>query len=149
MSEMFKKSDIKTGMFGKMSDGDLFVVVNDLIVYKDDGGYDEVSCMDDDLRFFCYGIDYLVEATSFQNAAHNITERRDLIWERNPPKKIPTMLEVFYERNPNAPLDNDGETPRTCPQDMDTTWADGHEYDECPNCKACWNRPVPNAKEVV
>jgi hypothetical protein len=42
--KMFTKSDLKTGMFGVLSNGDKFVVVNDHLVYQDDG-YDHIATM--------------------------------------------------------------------------------------------------------
>jgi hypothetical protein len=145
---MFKKSDLKTGMFGRMSDGDIFVIVNDLIVYQT-GYHDAVSRLSDDMKLWGYDIDILVEGVSFMNAKHNIENRKDIIWERNPPKKTPTMKEVFYERNPNAPHDFGGE-PKMCLGDVDESW----KNEDCllkRNCTCidCWNRPIPNAEEVV
>lgn len=61
------KADLKTGMFGVMSDGKKFVIVDDKIVYKN-GGYDLLRTLKNDLRFGeCYSIDYLVKAPSFDS----------------------------------------------------------------------------------
>lgn len=46
--KMFTKSDLKPGMFGVMDNGNLFVIVNDKIIYQNDG-YDNIESLDDDL----------------------------------------------------------------------------------------------------
>lgn len=48
----FTKDNLKTGTFGEMSDGSVFVVVNDTLVYEK-GGYDSIRRLDDDLSYFC------------------------------------------------------------------------------------------------
>lgn len=150
---MYKKSDLKTGMFGKMSNGWLFVIAGDVLVY-DSGAWDTISSLDDNLTL-CYSrhsIDVLAEVKSFdwlKSVLDQLDEGRGrdstIIWERKPPKKIPTMKEVFLERNPNAPLNTNG-IPKSCPHHIDKNWTD-----ECfkHNCEDCWNRPVPNVEEVV
>ena len=65
------KADLKTGMFGVMSNGKRFVIVNDLIVYQD-GGFDCVKELDKDLRFLCYRIDKLFDVKSFDQARAGI-----------------------------------------------------------------------------
>lgn len=146
---MFKKSDLKTGMFGKMSDGDMFVIVDDLIVYNGHQGFDRIGDVRDDLCLPYYSIDYLIKANSFCEAECAIEHHENIIWERNPPKKIPTMLEVFLERNPNAPLDEEHDVPKMCPSEIDSTWSDIKDDCYMCDCRDCWNRPVPNTKEVV
>lgn len=46
--KMFTAKDLKTGMFGVTDKGEKFVIVNDLMIY-DDGGYDIVSHVRDDM----------------------------------------------------------------------------------------------------
>lgn len=48
---MFTKNDLKTGMFGVMDNGDKFVVVNDTLVYQNDG-WDNVASLDENLSMF-------------------------------------------------------------------------------------------------
>ena len=136
---MFKRSDLKTGMFGKMSDGRLFVIVNTNMVYQS-GTFERICYLTDELTLGFANIDILVNAYSFDNATCNIHEGRNILWER---KKIPTMKEVFLERNPNAPLYTNG-IPKSCPHHIDKNWTD-----ECfkHNCVNCWNRPIPNVEE--
>lgn len=55
--KVFTAKDLKTGMFGVMTDGKKFVVVNDTLVYEDDG-YDHISTFDNNnLDGICYAID--------------------------------------------------------------------------------------------
>lgn len=62
------KADLKTGMFGRTNLNCWFVVVNDLLVYED-GDFDNISDMRDDLSFGGgYAIVYLVYAYSFEHA---------------------------------------------------------------------------------
>lgn len=56
--KVFTKKDIKTGMFGVMTDGNNFVIVNDLIVYER-GGFDRVNDMDDNLDFHYFRVNKL------------------------------------------------------------------------------------------
>lgn len=53
----FTKKDLKTGMFGVATQGCKFVIVNNLLVYED-GNYDVISNMTDDLKF---GPGYCIE----------------------------------------------------------------------------------------
>ena len=55
------KSDIKTGMFGMMKNNGNFVVVDDRIVYEN-GGYDYIVIMNDDLRWRYDQLELLFDA---------------------------------------------------------------------------------------
>ena len=80
----FTKDDLKTGMFVLMSDGDLGVVVNDIIIYEK-FGYDVISHLDDNLSYHGYSIDVVVIANSFGDAKftieHNNTPK--IVWRRS------------------------------------------------------------------
>ena len=49
MANMTKK-DLVSGMFGNDSDGDLFVVAGSILMYED-GLYDDIADMDDNMKF--------------------------------------------------------------------------------------------------
>lgn len=51
--KVFTANDLKTGMFGVLSTGDKFVVVNDHLVYQDDG-YDHIRTMFDNDDSYAY-----------------------------------------------------------------------------------------------
>lgn len=52
--------------------------------------------------------------------------------------KQKTKKQVFYEKFPNAPKDDDG-MPQICPDDI---WS--VDYRKCcGNCVTCWNQPAP------
>ena len=61
--------DLRTGMFGIMDDGTEFVIVEDLMVYKD-GGYDDVDELFDDLSFPCSGINVLFDVGDIKSFDH-------------------------------------------------------------------------------
>lgn len=65
----FMPKDLKTGMFGETDDGDRFVVVDDILVFKN-GSYQPISDFDDDL---CSGHYYIMkvktDCTSFMQYA--------------------------------------------------------------------------------
>lgn len=79
-----KRRDLKTGMFGKMSNGKLFVIVNDLIVYQD-GGFDYIKELDKNLGIRHYEwrieeywtIEILVVANCFNIAKNLINNRKN------------------------------------------------------------------------
>ena len=56
MLEFYKKEKssykdlLQTGVFGETSDGEVFVVVEDKLVYQD-GGFDTVALLNDELQF--------------------------------------------------------------------------------------------------
>lgn len=88
------KADLKTGMFGVMSSGKLFVIVNDLIVYES-GGFDLAKHLNDDLSFGCYHIDLLVEAQSFMQTRIFIKEKLCILYDRKAEKaKIETVMTI-------------------------------------------------------
>lgn len=74
------KADLRTGMFGVMSNGKRFVIVNDLIVYQD-GGFDFTETLKDDLSFDYYCINELVYAQSFKQAQRK-SENTILLYDR-------------------------------------------------------------------
>ena len=77
------KRDLKPGMFGKDSDGDLFVVVGDKLIYEN-GLFDDVSDMTDTMEFpNGANISELYEANCFE-AVKDCTA--NLIWKR--PEKV-------------------------------------------------------------
>lgn len=85
----FTKDDLKTGMFGRMSNGEMFVVVGDRILYERreadvfSGGYDFVHSLDEDLAFPFGGgrIDFVVNAVSFKNV-QTVAEAGEFVWKR-------------------------------------------------------------------
>ena len=60
----FMPKDLRTGMFGETHDGDMFVVVNDTLVFKD-GSYQPISDFDDD---FCSGHYYITKVKTDCNS---------------------------------------------------------------------------------
>lgn len=54
--KVFTYKDLKTGMFGVMTNGAKFVVVNDHIVYQNDG-FDCVESFKDNMGYLLYAID--------------------------------------------------------------------------------------------
>lgn len=77
---------LKNGVFGKMSNGYLFVVVDDKILYKS-GGWDRLCDCRSDLTFNYYKIDYLVDTYCF-DTADRITldpygDESDIIYDRS------------------------------------------------------------------
>lgn len=63
----FNKADLQIGRFGRMSNGDWFVIVEDRFIY-DEGGFDLVVMVDDDGGLMHKSIDCIVKARSFRNA---------------------------------------------------------------------------------
>jgi hypothetical protein len=103
---MFTKSDLKTGMFGLMSDDQgYFVVVDNKIVYQY-GGWDDVIDLDDDLEFGCWYIEKLYEGvSSFGNLRENIkgnAHNGTLVYDRErDTKKLYNGKVVCVERGNN------------------------------------------------
>ena len=93
---MFNKKDLKTGMFGVMSDGDKFVIVGDVIVYQG-GGFDFVSKLNDDLANDTDQIDILIDnCRSFKQV-------RDII--ANPDYDNFAGIKCVYDRRKEAPTE--------------------------------------------
>lgn len=89
-----KKEDLKTRMFGKMSTGQLFVIVSDLIIYQN-GGYDYIESCDENLSFSDYKIDILIDAKSFDIAKRYITEKMNILYDRYAEKEtVMTIAEI-------------------------------------------------------
>ena len=76
----FTKENLVSGMFGKLDDGDVFVVAGDKLIY-DGGKYDAVGGMDDDLFFPRSGhyVTELYEAHCFNQVKDG---RAKVIWKR-------------------------------------------------------------------
>ena len=91
------KADLKTGMFGRTNMHQWFVVVYDKLVYED-GGYDRIEDMDDNLSFdvgWC--IDFLVYADSFEHAKTIDYKSKRCLMHRNTPVKFRSKSEVEFE----------------------------------------------------
>lgn len=100
--KVFTKSDLKTGMFGVMECGKKFVIVNDNIVYQE-GGFDYVSALNDDLEFIHKKIDKLWDGVeSFHQLGDNIqfgdTKYGELVydWKRDIIREL-TIEEIEKE----------------------------------------------------
>ena len=88
------KADLKTGMFGVMSTGDWFVIVNGIIVYEH-GGYDNLDSVNNDLFLPFYTIDILVKARSFTEARNQLRKNCDILYNRNEKKEtVMTIAEI-------------------------------------------------------
>ena len=78
----FTKTDLKDGMFGRLSDGSYFVIAAGRAVF-DDGFFCLLSELSDDLRWaFAGSIDFLVDAA---NCFKDVPERAEagrFIWRR-------------------------------------------------------------------
>lgn len=84
----FTKKDLKTGMFGVTTNGCKFVVVNDYLVYED-GDYDKITIMRDDLSFNnFYSVEKLFSGCrSFSDLAFCLNgycgSQETLVYDRN------------------------------------------------------------------
>lgn len=91
------KADLKTGMFGVMSDGSKFVIVDDKFVYKN-GGYDLIRSLNHDLSFSSYRIDVLVHAVSFDNMDSILKNRNGndyrILYDRAKEGTVMTIAEI-------------------------------------------------------
>lgn len=76
----FPKEKMVTGVFGRCSDGDWFVVVGDKMVYEN-GKYDRPDDLNPAGAMFGYSVDVLVEAVSFDNARAK-ARAGDTLWKR-------------------------------------------------------------------
>lgn len=90
------KADLKTGMFGVMSNGKRFVIVNDKLVYQE-GGYDFIRSFDNDLCIEGhFEILFLVNAVSFRNLDEILRCRKEddtfIIFDRT--KKSETVMTI-------------------------------------------------------
>lgn len=72
------KAELRTGMFGIDNEGGIFVVVGDKLMYEN-GMYDNVADMNDNLEFVNHHIIELHEATCFKMVKEG---RSSVIWER-------------------------------------------------------------------
>ena len=85
----------------------------------------------------------LLANSDLANKIVNIVEQ----WSQAHPQK--TMMQDFFEKFPNAPVDEDG-TPEICPKNLGYDKIEWCDYRI--NCKDCWNRSVDmgvgNEKEI-
>ena len=79
----FTKNDLKTGMFVLMSNGNWGVVVNDNIVYEQ-GGFDWLSMLNDNLAFPVNKINVVVRADGFDAAKYALNRNKtsQIVWRR-------------------------------------------------------------------
>lgn len=80
----FPKEELQTGVFGCMSNGKWFVVVDGRFIYED-GGWDDLKQADRDGKLPYWGIDFLVKARSFRDAraaTDDISDWQDCYWRR-------------------------------------------------------------------
>ena len=80
----FTKDDLKTGMFVMTNTGKLGVVVNDSILYQE-GGFDWVSQLNNELEYKFYKIDFVVKTTAFGFARYAIehNDNSKIVWRRS------------------------------------------------------------------
>lgn len=76
----FPKEKMVTGVFGRCSDGDWFVVVGDTMVYEK-GAYDRLGALNPAGAMCEYSVDVLVKAVSFDNARVK-ARAGDTLWKR-------------------------------------------------------------------
>ena len=93
-----KHPKLKTGMFGEMNNGDIFVIVNDSIVYED-GGFDELSTFDNDCLM---SEDTDVCITKLTNKPKSFTQYKllkddDFLFDRSKEPKRMTIAEIEEE----------------------------------------------------
>ena len=81
---MFNKSNLKTGMFGVMTNGYRFVIVNDSIIYQD--GYDLLESMTDDMCLRHWNVEKVYDnCVSFRNLDANlrgVSKSATLVYDR-------------------------------------------------------------------
>lgn len=81
----FNKAELVNGRFGRMSNGNWFVVVGDHFVYES-GGFDLVGAVDEGGSLSHYSVDCIVEASSFKHARSAFSidfySPRRIIWTR-------------------------------------------------------------------
>ena len=90
------KKLLKNGVFGIMTDGKEFVVVNDRLIYKN-GGYDRIEDIDDTLQFGMntYGVDKLFNALSFDNLEVCINLHQNVLYDSRDYKVVEmTVAEI-------------------------------------------------------
>lgn len=87
------KADLKTGLFGLMSNGKMFVIVGNLIVYQN-SGYDKIDEMNENLSFSFYRIIYLTTAKSFDHLEMKIKEKQDNMLSGKSNETVMTISEI-------------------------------------------------------
>lgn len=92
-----KYPELKSGMFGEMNNGDIFVIANDLIVYQS-GGYDELSDFDnDDLSYEPYeycSIEKLTNKAKSFNGYKYLNDDDDFLFDRSKEPQRMTIAEI-------------------------------------------------------
>lgn len=82
----FKPDKFETGMFGEMNDGDRFVVVNDILVFKD-GSYQPIADFDNNLTSGHYKV-MKVKTGCDSFMQYNDSKKGTVVYERQRPKKL-------------------------------------------------------------
>lgn len=85
--EKMTPADLKNGMFGITNVDEKFVIVDGLVVYED-GEYDEVKDLNDNLHFYCRSIDYIFEGVRSFNMCDIDDEFEHCVWCRNKPVEM-------------------------------------------------------------
>lgn len=91
-----KYPELKSGMFGEMNNGDIFVIVNDLIVYQD-GGYDEVPDFDNDDLSYERDEDWSIAKLTKKVVSFNqykSLKDDDFLFDRSKEPQIMTIAEI-------------------------------------------------------
>lgn len=76
------KCDLRSGMFGVMDDGEVFVVAADKLIFEC-GQYDDIADMNEDMEFPNHYVEEVHEATCFKMVKEG---RSRVIWKRPEPK---------------------------------------------------------------
>lgn len=89
------RKHLKNGVFGRMDNGMLFVIVNDKFIYKN-GEYDLVSDVNENLELHFKKVEVLMNACSFNNFERQLSENRSkAIYDRRLPKfKVGDVIEL-------------------------------------------------------
>lgn len=90
-----KHPKLETGMFGEMNNGDIFVIVNDLIVYED-GDFDEVSMFDKDCLISMYTDTCITKLTNKAKSFnyYKCLKDDDFLFDRSKEAKRMTIAEI-------------------------------------------------------
>ena len=106
---MFTKNDLKTGMFGVMTNGMMFVIVGDHIVYQKDG-YDVVSNLRNDLSTAYRTIDKVYDGCYSFNHLEKLLKdiaftKANLVYDRERDTKKYYNGKVICVNDCNLPSD--------------------------------------------
>lgn len=88
------RADLKNGMFGRLSNGDYFVVVGNNLIYQS-GEFERIEYFNDNLRISYASITHVLNAVSFVNARTIVTKNLTdhIIWERSKTVKL-TLADI-------------------------------------------------------